>query len=114
MAELPEAGDLLAGFRIERELGRGGMGIVYLAHQLNLSRGVALKVIAPQFATDGEFERRFEREARHAAAIDHPNVVPVFETGRADGLLYLAMRYVEGPTSARSFWRVAGFHTRTR
>jgi hypothetical protein len=96
VTELPGPGETLGGFEIERELGRGGMGVVYLARQLNLGRQVALKVITPQFADEGEFERRFEREARHAAAIDHPNVVPVYETGRADGLLYLAMRYVRG------------------
>ncbi|MEA2168538.1 MAG: serine/threonine kinase PknH [Solirubrobacteraceae bacterium] len=72
------------------------MGVVYLAHQSSLSRSVALKVIGSQFGEDSEFEQRFDREARHAASLDHPNVVPVFETGRAEGLLYLAMRYVQG------------------
>lgn len=97
MAEqLPTLGDVVGGFRIEGELGRGGMGIVYLAFQENLRRKVALKVIASELAGDATYRARFEREARLAAAIDHPNVVPVFEAGSADGQLFLAMRYVEG------------------
>jgi predicted Ser/Thr protein kinase len=95
MTEL-EIGQELAGFRLERELGRGGMGVVYLARQLNLRRQVAVKVIAPALSHDPNFTSRFEREARLAAALDHPNVVPVFEAGEAEGLLYLAMRYVRG------------------
>lgn len=90
------AGHTLGGFRLVSELGRGGMGVVYLAEQLNLGRKVALKVIAPQLSEDPAFTARFEREARLAASIDHPNVVPVFEAGSVDGQLYLAMRYVDG------------------
>ncbi len=76
--------------------GRGGMGVVYRALQLDLDRTVALKLIAPTLALDDAFRERFVRESRAAAAIDHPNVVPVFSAGEHDGRLFLAMRYVEG------------------
>jgi ketosteroid isomerase-like protein len=89
-------GEVLGGCRIEEVVGRGGMGVVYRALQLDLGRPVALKVIAGERAQDGEFRERFEREARMAAAIDHPNVVPVYATGEEDGALYLVMRYVTG------------------
>ncbi len=89
-------GDVLGGCRIEAVIGRGGMGVVYRALQLDLGRPVALKVIAGERAGDAEFRERFEREARMAAAIDHPNVVPVYATGEQDGALYLVMRYVTG------------------
>src|SRR4051794_18783583 len=86
----------LGDFRLERELGRGGMGIVYLAEETNLGRWVALKVIAPDLAGDAEFRARFEREARVAAGLDHPNVVPLFAAGEVEGQLYLSMRHVDG------------------
>jgi serine/threonine-protein kinase len=72
------------------------MGVVYRALQLDLGRPVALKVIAGERASDAEFRERFGREARMAAAIDHPNVVPVYAAGEQDGALYLVMRYVTG------------------
>jgi hypothetical protein len=93
---LPEPGDQVAGYRIERQLGRGGMGVVYLAEQTRLQRRVALKLIAPDLAQDEDFRRRFERESQLAASIDHPNVIPVFEAGEADGALFISMRYVDG------------------
>jgi serine/threonine protein kinase len=89
-------GQQLGGYRIESVIGRGGMGIVYLAEQLRLERKVALKVITPELAHDTAFRTRFERESRLAASIDHPNVVPIYEAGEADGLLYIAMRHVRG------------------
>jgi serine/threonine protein kinase len=96
MAEL-QVGHFLAGFRVERLLGRGGMGELYEAVQLSLDRRVALKVIAAKYSADGEFRGRFRREARSAAAIDHPNVLPVYETGETpDGRLFIAMRLVDG------------------
>src|SRR5215213_5861789 len=72
------------------------MGVVYRATQLRLDRLVALKVIAPELAQDPGFRERFTHESRIAASIDHPNVVPVFEAGEQDGLLFLSMRYLEG------------------
>jgi len=72
------------------------MGVVYRAHDTNLERDVALKLIAPALAGDPDFRARFETEARAAAAVDHPNVLPVFEAGEDGGELYLAMRLVEG------------------
>ena len=95
MAELAP-GSVVAGYRIEGVLGRGGMGVVYRATQLSLDRPVALKVIAPELAGDVLFRERFKRESRIAASIEHPNVIPVYEAGEGDGLLFLTMRYVEG------------------
>ena len=90
-------GDEFAGHRILGIAGRGGMGVVYRALQLDLDRPVALKLIAPQLAEDPDFRERFVRESRAAASIDHPNVIPIYYTGASDaGALYIAMRYVEG------------------
>jgi serine/threonine protein kinase len=89
-------GDRLGDFRIVRQLGEGGMGTVYLAHDERLERRVALKVIAPRLADDPEFQRRFETEARSAAAIDDPHAVPIFSAGSEDGRLFIAMRFVDG------------------
>ncbi|KUN19934.1 serine/threonine protein kinase [Streptomyces antibioticus] len=89
-------GRQIAGYRIEREIGRGGMAVVYRAHDLRLDRTVALKLLAPELARNDTFRRRFTHESRAAAAIDHPHIVPVFEAGETDGVLYIAMRYVEG------------------
>jgi ketosteroid isomerase-like protein len=86
----------IAGCRIEAVAGRGGMGIVYRATQLSLGRPVAVKLIAPERAGDPGFRERFERESRIAAAIDHPNVIPVYAAGEESGHLYLVMRYVKG------------------
>src|SRR4051794_16198397 len=86
----------IAGCRIEAVAGRGGMGIVYKATQLSLARPVAVKLIAPEHALDAGFRERFERESRMAAAIEHPNVIPVYAAGEEDGRLYLVMRWVAG------------------
>jgi serine/threonine protein kinase len=89
-------GDDFAGYRIERRLGRGGMGILYLAVEPGLDRHVALKLIAPEAAADEVFARRFAEESRIAAAIEHPNVVPIYAAGEQDDIPYIAMRYVGG------------------
>ena len=89
-------GTTFAGYRIEAEAGRGGMGIVYRATQVALGRPVALKLIAANFAGDRSFRERFKREWETAASIDHPNVIPVYEAGEAEEHLFIAMRYVEG------------------
>jgi YVTN family beta-propeller protein len=116
-------GTVLGGYRIDGVAGQGGMGVVYRATQLGLDRVVALKVIAAEFASNLDFRNRFKSEAQLAASIDHPNVVPIYETGEAEGVLYLAMRYVEGTDlrslvdesnglgaerSVRIIWQVAG------
>ncbi|MEU2284143.1 serine/threonine-protein kinase [Streptomyces sp. NPDC013178] len=89
-------GRQVAGYRIEAEIGRGGMAVVYRARDLRLDRTVALKLLAPELARNDTFRDRFTHESRVAAAIDHPHIVPVFEAGETDGLLYIAMRYVAG------------------
>ncbi|MFJ4951038.1 serine/threonine-protein kinase [Streptomyces sp. NPDC088760] len=86
----------IAGYRVERELGRGGMAVVYCAKDLRLGRTVALKLLAPEYTRNEAFRSRFAQESRVAAAIDHPNIVPVFEAGEADGVLYIAMCFVSG------------------
>ncbi len=88
------AGARVAGYRVEKQLGQGGMAVVYLARDERLDRLVALKVLAPALASDEAFRRRFIRESRAAAAVDDPHIIPVFEAGETDGLLYIAMRYV--------------------
>ncbi|MEU9270882.1 serine/threonine-protein kinase [Streptomyces sp. NPDC048251] len=89
-------GRRIAGYRIESEIGRGGMAVVYRAHDLRLDRTVALKLLAPELARNDVFRKRFTHESRVAAAIDHPHIVPVFEADETDGVLYIAMRYVDG------------------
>jgi serine/threonine protein kinase len=92
----PRIGSELIGYRVEELLGRGGMGVVYRAYDVALERSVALKLLAPSLAEDRGFRERFLVESRLAAALEHPNVVPIHDAGEADGQLYLAMRYVEG------------------
>jgi YVTN family beta-propeller protein len=89
-------GSELLGYRVEGLLGRGGMSVVYLAEDLRLRRRVALKLLAPSLAKDAAFRQRFLAESKLAASLDHPCVVPIYEAGEADGLLFIAMRYVEG------------------
>jgi serine/threonine-protein kinase len=87
---------VIAGYRIEELIGRGGMGVVYEAVQLSLERRVALKLIRPVFTENAVARERFKRESRLAASIEHPNVIPVYEAGEYEGVLYIAMRLVEG------------------
>ena len=93
---IPQVGDRLRSYAIERLLGRGGMGVVYRATDVRLGRPVALKLLSDELSRDEGFRARFERESRLAAAIDHAHIVPVYEAGSAGGLLFLAMRYVDG------------------
>src|SRR5262245_66560311 len=95
------AGDVFAGYRIEQRLGRGGMGILYLAVEPGLERRVALKLIAPEAAADEVFAKRFAEESRIAASIEHPNVVPIYAAGAEDGVPYIAMRFVSGSDLGR-------------
>ncbi|QKW23674.1 protein kinase [Kitasatospora sp. NA04385] len=89
-------GRTLAGYRLEHVLGRGGMAVVYRAEDLRLGRTVAVKLLAPELARNETFRQRFVRESHIAASLDHPNIVPVYDAGEVEGVLYLAMRYVRG------------------
>src|SRR4051794_28442018 len=93
-------GDSFAGYRIDTVVGRGGMGVVYRAQQQRPRRSVALKVVAADLSADPHFRERFEREAELAASIEHPNIVPIYEVGEHAGLLFIAMRFVDGPDLA--------------
>src|SRR6516165_2166406 len=90
-------GTEIAGFRIESVLGRGGMSVVYLAEQTRLGRKVALKILASGLLErDEHFRNRFLQESHVAAALDHPNIIPIYDAGEDGNCLYIAMRYVEG------------------
>lgn len=89
-------GSTFAGHRIEGVAGRGGMGVVYRARHLALNQQRALKLVAPHLSEDSTFRRRFQRESRLAASIEHPNVIPIHHAGEEGGQLYVAMRYVRG------------------
>ena len=89
-------GAVVAGHRLEARIGAGGMAVVFRSTDERLGRTVALKVLAPTLAGDSQFRERFIRESRAAAAVDHPHIIPVYGAGEADGILYLAMRYVSG------------------
>ncbi|MEZ5098917.1 MAG: protein kinase [Thermoleophilia bacterium] len=96
MADDPRIGTQLGDYQIEGVIGRGGMGVVYLAEQQRPRRKVAIKVLAPELIHDESFRERFEFEWQTAAAIEHPNIIPLYQAGEADGVLYISMRYVEG------------------
>ena len=91
-----EHGSVFAGYWIDRLLDRGGMGVVYKAMDIDLDRAVALKLIAPEWMEDENATTRFRTEARLAASLEHPNIVPVHRGGEEQGVLYLAMRFVPG------------------
>ena len=90
------AGSQIASYRLEEQIGWGGMAVVYRALDVRLDRWVALKILAPEIARDDLFRQRFISESRAAAAVDHPHIIPVFEAGEAGGILFIAMRYVGG------------------
>jgi hypothetical protein len=92
-----EPGDVFVDHRIEGLAGRGGMGVVYRATDIELERLVALKVITPALAEEEDFRRRFVAESKAAASIEHPNVIPVYYAGEREGVLYIVMRYIDGP-----------------
>ncbi|MGW5383332.1 serine/threonine-protein kinase [Nocardia sp. NPDC003963] len=99
------AGTTFAGYRIERVLGRGGMGVVYLARHPRLPRAVALKLLNQEVSTDTELVRRFEREADVVARLEHPGIVGVLDRGTNDGHLWIAMQYIRGTDAAS--WNAA-------
>jgi serine/threonine-protein kinase len=92
----PMLGREFATYRIESRIGRGGMGVVYRATDLVLERPVALKLLDEALATDALFRRRFAAESKLAASLDHPNVIPIHAAGEHDGVLFIAMRLVDG------------------
>ena len=96
MPELPLVGDEFAGYRLRSVLGRGGMSVVFQAEHPRLGNVVAVKVLAPDLASDDVFRTRFLEESRIAASMNHPNVIPIHDMGASDGLLYIVMRYVSG------------------
>jgi len=89
-------GTKVADYRLDGQIGRGGMAVVYRATDERLDRRVALKVLVPELARDHAFRQRFIRESRAAAAVDHPNIIPIYDAGDAAGVLFIAMRYVQG------------------
>jgi serine/threonine protein kinase len=91
-----QAGSLVAGYRLEAQVGAGGMAVVFRARDERLGRLVALKILAPALGADAAFWRRFIAESRVAAAVDDPHIIPVYEAGEADGVLFIAMRFVRG------------------
>ncbi len=91
-----EPGSTFAGYRIDGILDRGGMGVVYKATDVDLDRTVALKIIAPEHTQNADAVTRFKAEARLAASLEHPNIVPIHRGGDFEGVLYLAMRFVPG------------------
>src|SRR5438270_9038675 len=93
---LPEIGEEVAGYRVEALAGRGGMGVVFRAEHVHLGRHVALKVLTADLAGNRSFRERFIREAQTTARLDHPNIVPVYDAGEVEGLLYIAMKFIDG------------------
>ena len=100
-------------YRIERELGRGGMGAVYLARDVKLDRLVALKVLPEEYATNASLRERFLRETRTAASFSHPNIVPVHAVEEHEGVLAFAMGFVEGESLAERVKRQGALDART-
>jgi serine/threonine protein kinase len=98
VAEVSEGSIVDNRYRVLRRIGSGGMADVWLAEDTHLQRQVALKVLHRRYLQDAEFVGRFQREAEHAAGLQHPNIVAVFDRGSDDGVNYIAMRYVQGPT----------------
>jgi serine/threonine-protein kinase len=98
MTDLNLLGRTIGRFEILSELGRGGMAVVYRARQTDLERIVALKVLPPELSLDQSYIARFRQEARSAAALEHPHIVPIYEVGAAEGFQYIAMKYISGRT----------------
>lgn len=102
--------DVLVGrYRLEAKIGEGGMGSVYVAHDKELDRKVAVKLLAPTYVTDKDVVERFEREARLTARLDHPNIVPVYDVGRHEGRPFIVMKKLEGQSLAGVLRERGGF-----
>ena len=98
MSDLPPELRSLSRFRVVRKLGAGGMGEVFLAEDTVLSRKVALKLLPVGLLSDAEIRRRFSQEARTVSALNHPQIVTIYDVGIADGRDYIAMEFVDGET----------------
>jgi len=98
MSNVREGSVVDGRYRVERRIGSGGMADVWLADDLHLPRRVALKVLHAHFARDPEFIERFRREAESAAALQHTNIVPIFDRGQVEDTYYIAMAYLDGST----------------
>ncbi|MDF9717443.1 serine/threonine-protein kinase, partial [Nocardioides sp. ChNu-99] len=96
MAKFPEVGDKFGSYRVTDQIGQGGMGVVYAAEQAGLGRTVALKVLAPQYAAQGDYQERFVREASVLARLDSVHIIHIYDHGEQDGCLYIATQYVTG------------------
>jgi serine/threonine protein kinase len=92
-------------FLLQREIGRGGMGVVYLAEDTQLQRHVAIKTLPPHLAADPAVRERFLREARTAAALSHPNIVPIYSAAERNAVVYFTMGYVKGESLAERLAR---------
>src|SRR5215212_8216094 len=98
MTDINLLGRTLGPFEIISELGRGGMAVVYKARQTNLDRTIALKILPPELSLDKSYLARFLQEARNAAALEHPHIVPIHDVGSAEGINYIAMKFIAGQT----------------
>jgi serine/threonine-protein kinase len=98
MPDFNLVGRTLGPYQIQAPLGSGGMSVVYRAVQTDLGRTVALKILPPELSLDASYIARFMHEARSAAALEHPHIVPIYSVGSADGLHYIAMKYIQGET----------------
>jgi len=92
-------------YELDREIGRGGMGVVYLARDRRLKRAVAIKLLPPELAFRGEIRTRFLREAETAAQLSHPNIVPIYSVDEREGLVYFVMAFVDGENVAQRLHR---------
>src|SRR4051812_25941931 len=98
MTDINLLGRTLGPFEIISELGRGGMAVVYKARQMNLDRTIALKILPPELSLDKSYLARFLQEARNAAALEHPHIVPIHDVGSVEGVNYIAMKFIAGQT----------------
>src|SRR5207244_5516363 len=96
MQSAVRTGTVIAGFRVDSLIGEGAMGAVYLAEEVGTGGRIALKLLAPELARDDRFRQRFARESRVASSLDHPHIVATVASGEHEGLLFLAMAYIDG------------------